>query len=262
MSEQLGGAQAASGAGGHGDAVMDTLLRLSDSSVDDYDVVGQLRLLADGGVRLVGGAAAVVFLGDQNGNLAVAASTSEPARLLAIAELQHEQGPGVASLDSGPPVVAGDLAASRAIWPQYVPAARAAGFRAGLAVPLRRRDEQIGALEVLYETPQQIDLTRQQLAAALAAAAAIGILSRRRAQQDHMLAEQLQHALNSRVLIEQAKGIIAERHRLGMDGAFESLRHHARSHNSKLNDIAARVVAGQLDVPPAVPRQARPPAPS
>jgi GAF domain-containing protein len=145
--------------------------------------------------------------------------------------------------------VADDFNAVRANWPQYLTAARAAGFQAGLAVPLRLREEVIGALEILYDSACPTTAPHQRIAASLAEAAAIGILHQRTTRRSAELAEQLQHALNSRVVIEQAKGMIAERRHLPMNAAFETLRHHARSHNVKLYDVAAQVVAGRLDPP-------------
>jgi transcriptional regulator with GAF, ATPase, and Fis domain len=244
MSEMLGSGPSAAS---REQLVADTILRLTDSLADDYDVVDVLDLLVTRCVSLVGVSAAAVLLDDQQGNLAVVAASSEPTRLLEIFELQNEQGPGVDCVRAGADVASPDFAARRSGWPAFIPAARAAGFRSGYALPLRLRNDVIGGLDMFHDRAQPLSADSEQRARTMAAAAAIGILQRRQAHRSAALAGQLQHALDSRVVIEQAKGILAERRHLDMDAAFETLRHHARSHNIKLNVIAAAVVGGQLD---------------
>ncbi|HTW20134.1 MAG TPA: GAF and ANTAR domain-containing protein [Mycobacteriales bacterium] len=253
MSQEQEGTKAADGDSGD-DTIVATVLRLTDTLTDDYGLVGQLDLLAGAATRLVGGAAAVVLLDDQQGRLAVMASTSEKIRRLAVTELEQGHGPALQCMRSGRTVSLDDFSADQALWAQYLVAARDSGFQAALAVPLRLREEVIGVLEILYDIAPATTVPLQREAAFLAEAAAIGILHQRINRRVVELAEQLQHALNSRVVIEQAKGMLAERRQLSMDAAFEALRHHARSHNVKLNEIAAQVIARTLDPPPAPAR--------
>ncbi len=230
-------------------AIIDTLVRLSDTLADDYDVVDLLDVLVGACVNLVGVAGAAVLLADQKGNLAVVASSSEPARLLQILELRQSHGPAVECIRLGTQVTSPDFADSVDGWPEFGQVAQAAGFRAGAAFPIRLRDSVIGSLEVFQDTTEPMSISNIHLAQALADIVAIGILQRRTTQRSVVLADQLQHALNSRVVIEQAKGMIAERRGLAPDAAFDALRHYARSHNLKLSEVAAAVVRRELDPP-------------
>jgi GAF domain-containing protein len=224
----------------------DTFVRLADTLVDDYDVVDLLQGLADACVSLLGASAAGLLLVDQRGGLAVMASSSEETRLLEVFQLQTNEGPCLDCVSSASPVVSGDLNDDRERWPRFVPAAADAGFRSVIAVPMRLRAEIIGGLNMFYLQPQQPPPSDQRMAQALADVATIGILQQRLTHRSVVLAEQLQQALNSRVTIEQAKGVVAERNHIAMDTAFDRLRRHARDHNRKLTDVALAVVRGDI----------------
>jgi GAF domain-containing protein len=146
-------------------------------------------------------------------------------------------------------VASSDLAAEQARWPIFVPAALAAGFRSVLAVPLRLRGQTIGGLNLFNDRAEPLTTEDQRLAQALADVATVGILQQRSTHRQTVLAEQLQHALNSRVVIEQAKGVIAERNEATMDEAFAALRKYARDHNLKLSEVALAVVRGEISPP-------------
>jgi transcriptional regulator with GAF, ATPase, and Fis domain len=225
----------------------ETFVTLADTLVDDYDVVDLLDTLVNGCVKLLGITAAGLLLDDQKGHLAVVASSSEETRLLEIFQLQANEGPCLDCFRLHTAISSGDLEADNARWPIFVPAALGAGFRSVVAVPLRLRDQVIGCLNMFREQNELMTTADQQLAQALADVATIGILQHRSTHRSMVVAEQLQHALNSRVAIEQAKGVLAERRRVSMDVAFDRLRRHARSHNLKLTDVALAVVRGDLD---------------
>lgn len=227
-------------------ALAEMFVVLADTLVDDYDVVDLLHQLVTACVSLLGVTAAGLLLDDQKGNLAVVASSSERMRLLEIFQLQNNEGPCLDCVRTGTPVTSGDLGAELDRWPLFVPAALDAGFRSVAAVPLRLRNETIGGLNIFHTAAEPVRAEDQRLAQALADVATIGILQRRSAHRSSMLSEQLQHALNSRVAIEQAKGVLAERHGVDMDVAFDTLRRYARDHNLKLTDVAHGVARGSI----------------
>jgi GAF domain-containing protein len=232
---------------GREQVLAETFVVLADTLVDDYDVVDLLDQLVVACVQLLGVTAAGLLLDDQKGHLTVVASSSEETRLLEIFQLQNNEGPCLDCVRTGTAVTSGDLASDAARWPLFVPAALTAGFRSVAAVPLRLRDHVIGGLNLFDERIDPIPVEDRRLAQALADVATIGILQRRSAHRSTMVAEQLQHALNSRIVIEQAKGVLAERNVVSMDAAFSALRRHARNHNLKLTDVALAVVRGELD---------------
>ena len=231
----------------------DTFVLLADTLVDDYDVLDLLDQLVMACVSLLGVSAAGLLLDDQRGNLAVVASSGEEIRLLEAFQLQNNEGPCLECFQTGTAVTSGDLREDEARWPLFAPAAIAAGFRSVAAVPLRLRDQTIGGLNLFDVRATPINSVDQRLAQALADVATIGILQRRTVHRSTLVAEQLQHALNSRIIIEQAKGVIAERNGLAMDASFEVLRTYARNHNLKLTDLATSVVEGKIEPKPAPP---------
>jgi GAF domain-containing protein len=225
----------------------ETFVLLADTLVDDYDVVELLDHLVSACVNLLNVNAAGLLLDDQKGNLAVVASSSEATRLLDVLQLQSNEGPCLDCVRTGVPVSTDDIAAEAARWPLFAPAALAAGFRSVTALPLRLRDQTIGVLNMLRTEADPVRAEERRLAQALADVATIGILQRRSAHRSTMMAEQLQHALNSRIVIEQAKGVLAERNGVDMELAFNALRRYARNHNRKLSELALEVVRGQID---------------
>src|SRR3954466_13287283 len=227
-------------------AVVEMFVSLADTLVDDYDVVEVLHHLVYSCVGLLDVSAAGLLLDDQRGQLALVASSSEETRLLEMFQLQNNQGPCLDCVRARAIVTSDDLEADRHRWPTFVPEALAAGFRSVTAVPLRLRDDVIGGLNMFPVPPLVLTDADMRLAQGMADAATIGILQQRAVHRTSVLAEQLQLALNSRVGIEQAKGVIAERHGVSMDVAFEALRRHARDNNQKLHDVAAGVVRGDI----------------
>jgi transcriptional regulator with GAF, ATPase, and Fis domain len=234
---------------GHGreQALAETFVMLADTLVEDYDIVDLLDQLVAACVGLLGVTAVGLLLDDQRGNLAVVASSSEETRLLEIFQLQNNQGPCLDCVRTGSAITSADLSADRARWPLFVPAAVAAGFGSVVALPLRLRDQTIGGLNLFDGHAKPVPAADQRLAQALADVATIGILQQRSTHRSAMLAEHLQRALNSRVIIEQAKGVLAERNAVDMNAAFEALRQYARDHNLKLTELALAVIRGDVE---------------
>jgi transcriptional regulator with GAF, ATPase, and Fis domain len=223
-----------------------TLVELADTLVADFDVVDFLHTLVLRCTELLDAAEAGLMLADQRGGLRVVASSSERARLLELFEVQNEQGPCLDCFRSGDRVVAEDLEANSGRWPLFTPEAIKAGFRSVHALALRCQSQVIGALNIFRTTTGPLDSCDLVAAQAMADVATIGILQQRAVQEARILAEQLQSALNSRVVIEQAKGVLAERAKVNLDDAFGMLRGYARNHNSRLRDVAEAVIAGNV----------------
>ena len=181
------------------------------------------------------------MLADQRGNPHASAASSENARLLELFELQTDAGPYLDAFRTGEPVVNADLHANEHRWPRFAEAAEAAGYVSVHALPLRLRSTVIGALNLFCTERSSLSDADVRTGQALADVATIGILAQRNLHQAELLTTQLQTALNSRVIIEQAKGVLAERHRITVDQAFALLRDYARSHNRLLSEVARDV---------------------
>jgi GAF domain-containing protein len=234
-----------------------TLVELADTLVADFDVVELLTRLADRCVDVLDVGAAGLMLVAPEGDLRVMGSSSEAMRLLELFELQSQEGPCLDCFRTAEPVLNQNLARSGTRWPRFAPEALAAGFRSVHALPMRLRGTVIGALNLFQFATGELRLADVEAAQALADIATIAILQHRAALEAHILNEQLNHALNSRIVIEQAKGMVAERHGLDMEAAFAALRAHARNNNLRLADVAADVIRGA--VPAFEHRQTPPP---
>jgi GAF domain-containing protein len=219
----------------------EVFVALADTLVDDFDVVELLDRLVGTCVDLLGATAAGLLLIDQRGALQVMASSSEAAQLLELLQLQNDDGPCLDCVRTGAVVAVSDLTAEASRWPQFSSAAIVAGFQAVDAFPLRLRSEVVGGLNVFHAKPEAFTDEDRRVASALAATATIGMLQQRALHRSSVLGEQLQTALNSRVVIEQAKGMLAEHANIEIDTAFELLRKHARDNNRKLTDVARDV---------------------
>lgn len=224
----------------------DVFIELADSLVSGFDLVGLFDDLASACVELLGVAAAGLMLVDPAGRLRVMASSSERSRLLELLEIQNDEGPCLDCYRDGQPVVGADLESDEARWPHFAPEAARVGFGSVYALPMRLRDETIGALNLFHREPAALSAAGIRLAQALADVATIGILQQRAIQRGSDLADQLQAALNSRLIIEQAKGVLAEREGVDMSAAFERLRRYARGTGRRLSEVAAAVVSGDL----------------
>jgi len=237
--------------------VVRSLVEMADTLVDDYDVVDLLTGLTDRCVTLLGVSAAGVMLAAPSGGLSLVASSSEAMRLLELFELQAQEGPCQDAFRTGERVGQEDLRAGSGRWPLFSTHAVRAGFQSAVALPLRLREVTLGALNLLSATRTPIEEADLIVARAFADLAALSILQHRASTGAQRLNEQLSAALTSRVVIEQAKGVISERADIELAEAFARLRSYARNTNLRLTDVAQAAVDGTLDpgawAPPAPP---------
>ncbi|MDT5360975.1 MAG: hypothetical protein QOC69_2737 [Mycobacterium sp.] len=215
---------------------------LADTLVDDYDVVEFAQELVEDCVSLLDVDSAGLLLADLRGGLQMLASTSEQTRLLELLQLQSDAGPCLQAYRTGQQVLVDDLSFDTDRWPEFATRASGEGLRSVIAIPLRLRTERVGALNLFRREPGMMTDSDLLVAQALADVATIGILHQRVLTRGALVNSQLQTALNSRVLIEQAKGVLAERQGLDMDQAFVQLRSMARNSNRHLSDTARAVI--------------------
>lgn len=225
-----------------------TFVSLADTLVADFDVVDFLGLLTERTVQLLDVNAAGVILADRRGGLRPAAGSSEHATLVAVFAAQAQQGPCFDCVRTGTVVASADLVVDTARWPRFTAVAVEAGFRAACAVPMRLRDEVIGALTLLNIEPGAVEEPSVALGQALADIATIGILQQQAVHRPDVVSEQLQATLHHRTIIEQAKGVLAESAGLNMHQAYTALRGYARHHQRRLSDVARDTARGVLEV--------------
>lgn len=244
--------------------LLTNIIDLVDTMITPFDVVDVMDELVRSCLDLVPASSAGILLSDMRGGLQVLASSTHDMEKLELLELQHEEGPCFESFRLGTITQVVDLPATADDWPNFTPAAIAQGITAVYAIPMTLRARTLGALNLFCTGHRSLADEHLQVTQVLASMATIAVLNHRTYREQEILTEQLQTALSSRVLIEQAKGILAEREGLGMDRAFELLRRTARSGRRMLSDVAADVVSGQWPIGDEAPSRedqapARPP---
>lgn len=232
--------------GSHDRELFETFATLADTLVAGFDVVDLLQTLVESCVRMLHISAAGILLINGDGELEVVASTSEAARLVELMQLSAEAGPCIDSFETGTVVSVPDIRESPVEWGRYRTEALQQGFHSVYAVPLRLRETTIGALNLLNTTTGALAAGDVRIARALADVATIGILHERAMVESGVVREQLSQALQSRVLIEQAKGVISHLHSTSTDEAFTILRSYARSNRMLLSVVAQKVVTREL----------------
>jgi transcriptional regulator with GAF, ATPase, and Fis domain len=225
-------------------------VELADTLVASFDLMDFLHTLTERCVELLEVDAAGLLLADRRGALRLVAASTEQARVTELFQVQNAEGPCLDCYRTGQVVVISDIRAAqvRARWPRFAPAAQEMGFAGVHAIPMRLRDQVIGTLNLFRAAPDGLDPAVARAARALVDVATIGILQERAVHQQEVVAGQLQVALNSRVMIEQAKGVLAERLQTTPDLAFVILRRYARNHNRPLTELAADVISGVVRI--------------
>jgi GAF domain-containing protein len=225
-----------------------TFVELADTLVAEFDVIDLTSVLVERCSELLGSTEVGLALADSEGRLRVLASTSERMRMLELIEVQNDEGPCRDCYSRGDRIVNHRLDRADDPWPNFTPRALRAGFQMVHALPLRLRSDTIGAMNIFNEEPRELTPQDVNVAQALADAATIAILQERAVKRGAQLASQLQGALNSRIVVEQAKGMVAERIHVGMDEAFNLFRGYARSECRRLSEVAAELIDGTLAV--------------
>jgi GAF domain-containing protein len=228
--------------------ITDTFVRLADTLVDPFDVIDLLHVLTTRCVELLEVQAAGLMLSDLDGHMRVSASSSQAARLVELFELQHDEGPCLDCHRTGEQVTESDLATAGERWPRFARRAVAAGYRSVQSFPMRLRGEVLGAMNLFGTEPEILTQDQLALAQAFTDIATISIVQDRLTRDRSLLAEQLEQALTSRVVIERATGIVAGRLTIDVDQAFALMRAGCRRRNRRLTDLAHDIVSGAVDV--------------
>jgi GAF domain-containing protein len=226
--------------------LVESLVELADTLVDDYDIIDFMQTLSERCVELLDVAGAGIMLAGPTGMLRHVACSSEQMRLIELFELQVEQGPCFDAYREATSVLCDSTEDAVSRWPDFAPHAANSGFVAMSAVPMRLRDQTIGALNLFASTRGALTVPDERVAQAMADIATIGILQQRTIRDHQTLSNQLELALESRVFIEQAKGIVAEHLHIDVDNAFALIRRYARDHNRLLTQTAQELINATL----------------
>jgi GAF domain-containing protein len=227
----------------------DLFVEVADTLVDDFDVIDFLHNLTMHAADISRAGAVGLMLTDQQGHLQFMAASNSSGEHLELFQLQNVEGPCLDCFSTGEPVVNADLVNATDRWPTFAPRAIELGYTAVHAFPMRLRDHTVGALNLFATSGEHFDPSEMRIVQALADVATIAILQEGKISRAEALTEQLQSALNSRIVIEQAKGAMSARVGVPPDEAFELLRNHARSSNMRLVDVAQAVLLAAPDAP-------------
>lgn len=222
--------------------LLDFFVELTDTLVEDFDLVEFLHALTTKAALVSGAAAVGLVLTDHHDRVRYMASSNEDGKMLELLQIQNDDGPCLDAITDGRQVVNADLGEAGERWPRFAPAARAMGFQSVHAFPMRVRTQTIGALNIFGTDSSRFDSDDVRVVQALADVATIAIIHERLRHEAELIATQLQNALNSRIVIEQAKGALARAEGISTSQAFERIRTMARSTGRKLHDVAGAVV--------------------
>jgi GAF domain-containing protein len=233
--------------------ITEAFVRVADTLMDSYDIVDLLSTLITQCTDLLGVQAGGMLIVDAAGTLELVASTSEEAEFVEIMQLAAGGGPCIECFDTGKAISIADIEKDVGRWPEFRKAALQRGFRSVHATPMRLRGTVIGTMNLLGTDPGELSERDVALAQALADVAIIGILQERSLRDPRIIAEQLHLALDTRIMVEQAKGVLAEKQSLSMDEAFNALRAYSRAESITLRTVAEGVVDRSINLGAATP---------
>lgn len=225
-------------------ALVDAFVNLADTLVAEYDVVDLLSTLAQQSRDLFTATDAGILLTDADGRLEVLAASSERSHLIGLMQLAADEGPCVEAYRSGEIVAVHGWAKIYARWPRFATSVRELGYESVLAVPMRLRDDRLGSLNLFFDHDEPVSVEDRKAAQGLADVATISILHEQTLKEQTVARDQLQRALDSRVIIEQAKGVIATAENVDMDEAFRRLRARARESRARISEVARDLISG------------------
>jgi GAF domain-containing protein len=228
------------------DRLAETFVLLADTLVDNFDLIDFLQTLSECCVDLIDVSAAGIMLANSDGDLQHAASSNEQMRFVELLELQDQEGPCFDAYRSNTAIRCASTDEAIQRWPHFGPNAKLNGFAAVSAVPMRLRAQVIGSLNLFSTEPRRLGDDDIRVVQAMADVATIGILQERSIHDAQAFSDQLERALESRVMIEQAKGIVAERSHIPVDEAFDRIRRFSRSNNRLLSETARQVIRDVL----------------
>ena len=223
-----------------------TFVSVADSLVAEYDIVDLLQILVDDCTELFDASAAGILLVTPEGALEVVAATNERSEFLSLLQARSGEGPCVETITIGRPVSVPDVSDTDPRWSLFASASLRSGYRAIHSIPMRLRDSTIGSLNLFRASIGRLNEPDAVAVQALADVATIAILNERAHRESDQTREQLQRALDSRIVIEQAKGVLSQRLGVDMGEAFGLIRAHSRSTRSRMRDVAGAIVSGRL----------------
>ena len=227
----------------------EVFVEVSDTLVNQFDIIEFLQMVTSRTAELIDAAAVGLLLADQHGELQFMAASDEATTLLELFQVQTEEGPCLEAYRTRAPVMIPDVRVAADRWPQFAPRAVQAGFRSVHAVPMHLRDQVIGAMNLFSTHTGGMEPNELVIVQSLADTATIGLIQERAIRRGEMLTEQLHAALNSRIVIEQAKGALSRIHGISVDEAFRLMRNFARHNNQRLGEVATYVVTEPAQVP-------------
>jgi GAF domain-containing protein len=227
----------------------EVMVEIADTLVDDFDLMAFLYTLTLRTAELIDASEVGLMVTDAEGDLQFVAASREVAETLELFQQQVHEGPCFEAFSTGTAVTNVELSGSVDRWPRFAPLALKSGFSVVHAFPMRLRDQVIGALNVFTEPDRLLAEPQLAVVRGLADVATISLLQERALRRATLLSEQLQVALTSRVLIEQAKGALAQLHGIDVDEAFQLLRAYGRRHHHRLTDLAQGCLSNPDDYP-------------